>query len=111
MAIKPITPQEAANNKVNTIPDEILQATNELITQNYRNGTSIVKQDDIVRRALQINKEKGGDMTRNEIFDNGYLDIEEVYGKDWQVSYDKPAYCEDYYPAMFKFKKRAKTDI
>jgi flagellar biosynthesis/type III secretory pathway chaperone len=110
MAVKPITPIEAANNRINTIPDEILQATNELITQNYRNGTSIVKQDDIVWRALQINKEKDGNMTRNEIFDNGYLDIEEVYGKEWQVIYDKPAYCEDY-PATFKFKRRVKTDI
>ena len=46
------------------------------------------------------------DLTRQTVFDNGWLDVEEAHrAAGWRVEYDKPAYNESY-DAFFVFSKR-----
>jgi hypothetical protein len=45
-------------------------------------------------------------VSRQEVFDNQWLDIEDIYREaGWKVSYDKPAYNETY-KAYFTFSRR-----
>jgi hypothetical protein len=96
--IKPITPEEVEESQ--TLPDTVLAVWNELITKNYRNGKSVVKQNEAVNALVDVLL-----YPRQSIFDKGYLDIEGVYRKaGWVVEYDKPAYNESY-EATFTFKR------
>ena len=53
--------------------------------------------------AVKLMVEKG--LNRNEIFNKGWLNIEEVYrSAGWKVNYDKPAYNESY-DAYFTFER------
>lgn len=46
------------------------------------------------------------DVTREQIYENRWLDIEDSYrAVGWHVEYDKPGYCESY-EATFTFKRR-----
>lgn len=43
---------------------------------------------------------------RQEIFDNCWLDVEDIFEEvGWKVVYDKPGYNESY-PANFEFTKK-----
>lgn len=85
------------------IPDVVFEVVNELLLESYRNDNSsiIILQNDIIDKLINRNPE----WTRNQIFDNKYLDFEMAYRKQgWKVFYDKPAYYEDYEP-RFEFKR------
>lgn len=98
----PITPQEAKESAASTIPQCIIEAVNKLLSQNIGNNKSIkILQDDILEEAGAGKENKA---FRQQIFDKGWLNIENLYAKfGWHVTYDKPAYCETY-PASFTFK-------
>lgn len=101
--ILPITPKEAKQKAQTAIPSFIIQAVNDLICLKIGSNDSVViKQDDILEQAgAGLNKPE----FRRQIYDNKWLDIEDLYVKfGWKVEYDKPAYCESY-PATFKFTK------
>lgn len=94
---KPITPDETESGK--HIPPIVIEAFNELI----REGGGRVLQKDAV--ALILVKAAGA-VTLEEIFKNGWLDVEGAYRKaGWKVVYDKPAYCETY-EANFTFTRK-----
>ncbi len=101
--IKPITPQEAAEKKLNSIPEEIIEIFNELIVKNYNVdiSSSTVKQKEVLPKicsALQL--------TSHQIFDRKWLDVEELFDRaGWNVKYNKPARDEDF-EAYFEFKKK-----
>ena len=96
---KPITPDEVASAKRAHIPDAVFDAFNAEIAAAFTAGSATVKQDKVVQRLID------GGMERREIFDKGYLNVEEVYrDAGWNVTYDKPAYNESY-SAFFVFKK------
>ena len=100
--IKPITPAEVSGEKLKTIPDVIIETINELIARNFVGKHATIKQEDIIN----LVKSKDEQLTDRIIFDNHYLDIEEIYEKaGWKVEYDKPAYNETY-PATFTFTKK-----
>jgi beta-lactam-binding protein with PASTA domain len=102
MTIKPISPNEISEKKKQSFPDAVLEAFNEIIAQNYSNGQSIVKQEDVVKLMVK----KG--VKRADIFGMHYLDIEPVYeAQGWKVEYDKPGYNETY-DANFTFKKKSR---
>jgi hypothetical protein len=93
----PIKPSEMAQKKQEVIPDIVFETFNELITLAFRNGSAIVFQKEIADLLV----ERGLD--RKEIFDKGWLNIEDSYkAVGWDVYYDKPAYNETY-EATFKF--------
>ncbi len=100
--IGPISPKEVADAKLQSFPNEVFEAFNQVIVENAGVGEIMVRQKDVVELMVK----KGLD--RNEIYNRGWLDVEDVYRKaGWVVEYDKPAYNEDYEPYfVFKRKKR-----
>jgi len=105
--MKPITPKEAREAKNFSIPDFIIEAVNTLIVKNMKvtktKSYSTVIQDEIIAEAIKIQKSQNIILTRNEIFDNSWLDFEDTFrAEGWKVVYDKPGYNEDY-EASFKF--------
>jgi hypothetical protein len=101
--VRPIRPEDVANEKVKIFPDEVFLAFNELITQNFSSGYATILQDDIVNRMVS----KG--LNRSDIYKNGWLDVEDVYRKaGWKVEYDKPGYNESYEPS-FKFSRKRQS--
>ncbi len=103
--IKPITPKECGEQKINVILPEIIQAVNELLLEEYNGQYSVnILQKDIVSRYKKIAGENA--ISSDELYKKHQLDIEEVYRKaGWVVSYDKPAYNENY-DAIFTFKSK-----
>lgn len=96
---KPITPKEALSQIDTTKPDGVYEAFNELIVKHLDNGTAIIQQKDV---AKLIAKKTG--KTQKEIFEKGWLNVEESYRKmGWKVSYDNPAFNETYEPT-FEFR-------
>jgi hypothetical protein len=113
--IKPISPNEVVSQKAKAvIPDYVFEAFNFLISKNFRNGSATVKQNEVVDRIvsreydIHDNTPPSRQITREYLFDNHLLDVEDVYREaGWVVEYDKPAYCETY-EATFKFTKKGK---
>ena len=98
--IVPITPEGFVAEKLKALPGEAIAAFNELIIKNCSNGSATVVQEDVVELMVK----KG--LNRNDIFDNHWLDVEELYEKNgWDVAYDKPGYNESY-NAYFVFSKK-----
>lgn len=101
--VKPITPKEALGKKQEQLPDEVLEAFNELIAANLKDRESTFKATDavnLIRQKLEIKSDA--------IYEKGYLDIEQIYRKaGWEVEYDQPAYCESY-PATYTFRAKRK---
>lgn len=100
MTVKPITPEEVDEQRINCIPDEVITIFNEMIVENWRGSYAHVDQDAVVTRiAARMNVE------RQYVFDRGWIDIEPIFRRvGWKVEYDKPAYYESY-GAYFEFRK------
>lgn len=96
--IEPIKPSEIKK----FIPEFIIKGANECIQDHYHElkRSSKFTQDELIEYVLKYAPEE---VTRANIFDNNWLDIEPTYRKaGWKVIYDGPAYCENY-PATFTF--------
>jgi len=95
--MRPITPNEA----IKALPDEVIEAFNDLICENIDGKTAKITQNQAVDRItakLEI--------PRDAVFKRGYLDIEDIYRKaGWKVDYDKPGYNETY-EGFFTFTKK-----
>jgi hypothetical protein len=97
---KPITPDQARKEVLTNIPGFVIDAFNSMIIKNLKCRTSIVLQKDIIN---EITCKSNGIYCRDEIFKNGWLDIEDLFREyGWNVIYDKPAYYETY-DASFTF--------
>lgn len=72
------------------------------IARAHEGGGGHVMQDDVIDRILT----KLPDATREQLFERGWLDVEEAYRrKGWTVEYDKPGFNESY-RASFTFSPR-----
>lgn len=107
--VKPFTPQEIASKQLYSIPNEVIEAVNELLAESLSASSDkpscTILQDKIVKRILA----KLPNKSSRDIFDNNWLDFEpifEAYG--WKVVYDKPAYNENY-EASFNFESTEKV--
>ncbi len=99
-----ITPAQAAELKMSRIPEKVFEAFNEAIADDLSEGYATVIQEDVITRILA----KMPDIKRQQIFDNGWLDVEPFYRKKgWKVEYDKPGYNESY-GAFWDFQARRK---
>ncbi len=100
MPVQPIRPSEVAKQKKASFPDAVFEAFNEAIAANWVNGSSSFTQDEVVK--LMVSK------GLKNIFNNGWLNVEEVYEKaGWKVEYDSPGYNESY-SASFTFTAKRK---
>lgn len=101
MSIQPINPDVIQDVKNSKIPDEIIEAFNELIVENWSGGLAVIKQNEALTRIAGKTA-----ISRSDIFSKNYLDIEDIFRKaGWKVVYDKPAYNENY-EAFWKFSKK-----
>jgi len=95
----PLSPDDIAAAKRQHIPEAVFDAFNELLALKFTNGSATILQKDVLAKL------EAGGMVRQEIFDNGWLNVEEAYrDAGWKVEYDKPAYNETY-DASFKFRR------
>lgn len=102
-SIQPIRPEEVIGAKLKSIPDSVIETFNTLIVQNGTSGAAVIKQGDVIA----LLKEKGLDP--REIYNKGWLDVEDIYRKaGWDVTYDNPGYNETY-PATFTFRPSKKS--
>lgn len=103
MAVQPISPQEALDSKITSIPDVVIETVNRMLAEKMTRGGYInLLQKDIVERICAASP----GLHRSEVFNKGWLDFEPFYEKaGWKVQYDKPAYCESY-EANFTFTKK-----
>lgn len=97
-----ITKKDAIMLKKAMIPDEIIIAVNSLIIKHLKpDGTAIVTQEEILKEVC--GDPECGKLTRDEIFDNHWLDIEDIYReKGWEVFYDQPCFSGSH-NAYFEF--------
>ena len=102
----PLRPEDATAAKKVTIPAEVFEAFDELIAEGWDGKNSTVNQDEVIERILsKLQAVHRNSITRKDIFDKGWLDVEAIYRADgWDVYYDKPAYNETY-TATFEFTK------
>lgn len=109
MSIKPISPQEALDLKISAIPDEIVEAVNQMLSEKMTTyGRVVLLQKDICDRARQLFAQRGQAVTSSEIYDKKWMDFEPLFrDAGWKVEYDKPAYCESYEP-NFTFSRKNK---
>jgi hypothetical protein len=99
METKAISPQEIMDNLPNIIPSSIIEAVNNLLSKKFRGSEVNIKQDEIIDEVRKISN-----ITRDEIFENKWLDFETIYSNSgWHVLYDKPS-RGDTYQAYFTFK-------
>lgn len=102
----PIKPKDVVKRKAETIPEPVFDAFNELIVQNFNGRFANIKLKTAADLALKKIRESGGPQySRQELYDLGFMDVEDVYRKaGWKVEFDKPGYCETY-DAYFTFSK------
>lgn len=99
--VNPVRPADMYERKAKQMPPEVMEAFNELITQNYTGSRSIVRQKEVVDRivAKMMDNQTSdfpSEPLRRRIFDEHWLDIEGIFQKaGWKVVYDKPGYNED----------------
>ena len=95
--IKPVSPNEITP----LIPDFVINVVNRLLQKKWNGTSAIILQETIINEIINDQP----NISREEIFDNGWLNFEDIYRKvGWDVEYDKPGYCESY-KAYFKFTK------
>lgn len=102
MSVTPITPDEVIKQRLDGVPDKVIEIFNEMIVENWNTSGkyAIVDQDKVVTRIAAVMN-----VDRQIVFDKGWIDIEPIFRNvGWRVEYDKPAYYEDY-SAYFKFSK------
>lgn len=89
--MKPISKADVENAlNEREFPDFVIQAFNECIMEARIKNSKNVMQDDVIKRI-----EKLGNVFRNSIFENHWLDIERYYRKaGWTVSHYKPDFNE-----------------
>ena len=111
--MKPITPDEVVSAKRDSLPQEVLEAFNEMIASSWNGSYSHFKTKEVV--AVILEKMNYGKITQpiiksDELFENHWLDVEDIYRKaGWKVVYDNPAYNETY-DATYKFSKPSGRD-
>lgn len=97
----PIKPHEVVAQKKQYLPEEVFQAFNQMIAQNWDGSQATFTQREILARLVEV-----VNMNRSEIYERRYLDVEPCYrAEGWEVEYDKPGYNETY-EATFTFRKK-----
>lgn len=103
-----LSPKELKGKKAESIPQWFINAVNDLLVEGYvgpRRSITIT-QDDIIKRALEEAAKHDVSITRQQIFDFGYINFEPVYeSKGWKITYERPDYTETR-PSYFVFKEK-----
>lgn len=85
------SPEEAAAEHKTSIPQEILDVVNALLTKRINHSVISIRQKEVLEGLGET------DIAVKDVFDRGWLDLEDLYeAKGWSVTYDKPGYNETY---------------
>jgi hypothetical protein len=100
MALKPITPEEAnALKRKHELPDFVMEAWNEMITDNLQGAKSVFSQRALVHRIVAKAEASGVTVPTVVVYESGWLDLEETFRRaGWTVRFDKPGHNESYEP-------------
>ena len=83
---KVYSPEDVLKKRVETIPDYVIDAFNDLLTENYHEDETIIEQEDVICKILEYSTDD--ELTRKTIFKKHYLDIENLYRNNgWEVEY------------------------
>lgn len=100
--MKPLSPEEVKDKRIKRVfPDFVLEAFNSLLLEASCSGGLSLKiiQDDAIDRILSRRPE----FTRADIFNNKWLDVEDVYREaGWAVGYYKASIGESF-SSYFRF--------
>ena len=94
--------EERKEKKLKEIPSKIIEVVNNLIVENWNVSlnSAIIVQDALVN--VLVNE----GFNKNEIFNNKWLDFEDLYRQNgWNVYYYKPPYYDPSSPT-FTFTKK-----
>lgn len=82
-------------------PGAVFQAFNDLIQEKIRCGTARILVKDVLAKMKRLG------LKENDIFENGWLDVETLYRvAGWNVTYDQPiAHGGESFEPFFIFKK------
>jgi hypothetical protein len=106
--MKPFSPDDALANKAGFIPDFVIRAFNNLLAKNYNGGSITIKQDVIIEEIITLAAESVIKVTRQRIYDNKWLDIEQIYKESgWDVEYNRPSIGESF-DTYFTFSRSKK---
>ena len=92
--VKPISPDECEKIK-KTVPDELVEAVNELLVEHFRNGFATFREETIFSIAAKKGLEKATTFMFNDM-----INLYEEAG--WIVDCDSPGYNESY-PTTYTF--------
>ncbi len=102
--VAPIKPSQIAKRQNSSIPGEVIETFNEIITEKYSGLSARVTQEEVIERLVK----KG--LKREVIYEKRWLDVEDIFRKSgWDVEYDKPGFNESY-GAYFVFNSRRLSD-
>ena len=105
--MKPISPNEVKQKRIESIPDFVIEAANNLIAKKWNGFSSTFKLNELVKESLKIG---GDEVSREDLFDNHSFDIEPIFEKaGWKVNFDKPGYNESY-DSFFEFTPKKKNN-
>ena len=105
--MKPISPNEVKQKRIESIPDFVIEATNNLIAKQWDGHRATVKLKDLIAETLRIKPSANS----RELFEDHSFDIEPVFRKSgWTVKYDQPAYNEDY-DSFYEFTPKKTKEI
>jgi len=103
--VKPISPEDIKITSEDLIPDEVIEAFNEMIVEKWDDYKSYFKQKEIVKTIQAKLKISNKDVEEN-IFNKNYLDVEQMYRElGWDVKYESPGYRESF-DESFTFSKK-----
>jgi hypothetical protein len=103
---KPISTNCAEEEHLKRIPPFVLTAVNRLLAEKFNDSSITIRQDVVIELATEIAAENSIAVTRDEFFNNHWLDFEKIYRKEgWEVVYNKPFYYETF-SAFWVFKKK-----
>ncbi len=98
--VKPISPAEAKERFVNSIPSEVFDAFNELIVANMVGNRSSFTNADL----LPLIRQKLEAHNRPTDIKGSWLDVYKAYNDlGWEVDIDRPGYNESY-STIYTFK-------
>jgi len=103
--VKPITPEEITKTKEDFIPDEVIEAFNEMIVEKWNGTESFFRQKEIVSKIEKKMKLKD----TKQMYDEHWLDVEGIYMRlGWKVKYESPSYGDTDFESYFNFSKKDK---
>ena len=108
--VNAFSPAMVRAKKTESIPNEIFDATNELLIQRYSPGQRIIiEMEEIVQLAKNKMMKFSNPQVDENFYENNWLDIESYYrDAGWTVLFYKPLYNESF-NAYFDFlEKNAK---